>query len=247
MRKHLTPIQAVYPVPKDFVILAKRWHPDAIDILLGYIWQGFDKLADEEFDANKADENLEDDITYAAYCRINDTISPFSPCQVIHQPLELEHRKSGGQAPHSDLGFRLRASNVRSHFTTEAKVIRTEGGISKYVSEITDNLLTGRYSAFSSVAAMLGYLFSGRPDATFKAICNSLNSPLHPYPPFIDRNHRYSYHDRKTNNNRISSVFLCHHLLILFDKANRIAQKCKKTQKSISAQKEQKSTRVEST
>ena len=123
MRNRLTPIQANYPVPEDFVILAKRWHPDAINILLGYVWQGFDKLVDEAFDVSKTDENLEDDITYAACCRINDTIPPSSPYQVVHQPPERERKKVSGQAPISDLGFRLRGGNIRSHFSIEAKVI----------------------------------------------------------------------------------------------------------------------------
>jgi len=58
MRSRLTPIQTNYPVPEDFVRLAKRWHPDAIDILLGYVWQGFDKLVVEAFDVSKTEENL---------------------------------------------------------------------------------------------------------------------------------------------------------------------------------------------
>ncbi len=181
MRSRLTPIQANCPVPEDFVRLAKRWHPDAIEILLGYVWQGFDKLAAEEFDVSKTDENLEDDITYAAYCRIHDALPPSSPYQVVHQPPERERKKPSGQTPSSDLGFRLRGGNIRSHFTIEAKVIPTERAVSKYVNEIRDNLLTGRYSMFSSEAAMLGYLLSGSPSVTFEAISKSLQSSLHPY------------------------------------------------------------------
>jgi len=216
MHRRPTPIQMNYPVPEDFVILAKRWHPDAIDILLGYVWEGFDKLLAEAFDVNKTDENLEDDITYAAYCRINDIMPPSSPYQVVHQQPERERRKPSGQTPSSDLGFRLRGGNVRSHFTIEAKVIPTEGAVSKYVNEIRSNLLTGRYSMFSSEAAMLGYLLSGSPSFTFEAISQSLQSPLYPYPAFKQRQHRYSEHKRQVNNTRILTSFRCHHLLILF-------------------------------
>ena len=217
MHNRLTPIQTNYPVPKDFVILAKRWHPDAIDILLGYVWQGFDKLIAEAFDFNKTDENLEDDITYAAYCRIQDTMPQSSPLQVIHQPPELERRKPSGQAPKSDLGFRLRGGNIRSHFTIEAKVIPTERAVSKYVNEIRSNLFIGRYSMFSSEAAMLGYLLSGSPQVTFEAISQSLQSILRPYPAFKHRHHRYSDHKHQANGTRIFTAFRCHHLLILFD------------------------------
>ena len=61
MRSGLTPIQANYPIPEDFVRLAKRWRPDAIDILFGYVWQGFDKLETEAFDVSKTEDNIEDD------------------------------------------------------------------------------------------------------------------------------------------------------------------------------------------
>lgn len=216
MRSRLTPIQANYPVPKDFVSLAKRWHPDAIDILLGYVWQGFDKLAAEEFDVSKTEQNLEDDITYAIYCRIRDTMPPFAPYQVVHQPPERERKKLLGQAPSSDLGFRLRGGNIRSHFTIEAKVIPTERAVSKYVDEIKRNLLIGRYSTFSSEAAMLGYLLSGSPSVTFEAISQSLQSSLHSYPAFKQRNHRYSDHKRRASSARICTAFRCHHLLMLF-------------------------------
>jgi len=216
MRRRLTPIQTNYPVPEDFVNLAKRWHPEAIDVLLGYVWQGFDKLMDEAFDVSKSDDNLEDDITYAAYCRIHDIMPPSSPYQVIHQPREREHKQPSGQAPTSDLGFRLRGGNVRSHFTIEAKVIPTKRTVSKYVGEIRCNLLTGRYSTFSSEAAMVGYLLSGSPRVTFDAISQSLQSPLYPYPPFGQRHHRYSDHNRQANSTGIFTAFRCHHLLVSF-------------------------------
>lgn len=218
MRSRPTPIQANYPVPRDFVSLAKCWRPDAIDILIGYVWQGFDKLAAEGFDVSQADENVEDDITYAAYCRIQDTMPPSSPYQVVHQPPELERKKSSGRAPSSDLGFRLRGGNIRSHFTIEAKVIPTERAVSKYVNEIRSNFLTGRYSTFSSEAAMLGYLLSGVPSVTFESISESLLSPLHVHPAFNQRHQRYSDHKHQANGTKISAVFRCHHLLILFSR-----------------------------
>ena len=216
MRRRLTTIQANYPVPEDFVSLAKCWRPDAIDVLLGYVWEGFDKLMDEAFDVSKSDDNLEDDITYAAYCRIHDTMPPSSPYQVVHQPREREHKQPSGQAPTSDLGFRLRGGNIRSHFTIESKVIPTERAVSKYVNEIKSNLLIGRYSMFSSEAAMLGYLLSGSPSITFEAISKSLQSSLHPYPAFKQRHHRYSDHKRQANSTGSFMSFRCHHLLILF-------------------------------
>jgi hypothetical protein len=215
MKRRLTPVQVNYPVPDDFVTLARQWRSDAIDILLQYIWKGFDRLRGEDFDVTDSDENLEDEITFAAHCRIQDTMPRLSPFCLVHQPRERERRRKKGQMPTSDIGFRLHGGNIRSHFTVEAKVIRTEGAVSRYVNEVRDNLLTGRYSTFSSEAVMLGYLLSGSPDVTFDEIAASLDSELKMHPKFPSRNQRYSDHNRTAENASISR-FRCHHLLILF-------------------------------
>jgi hypothetical protein len=216
MARNCTPVQRNYPVPEDFVALANRLRPKAVDELLRCIWQGFDQLVSEEFDVTKEDTQLEDDISFAAYCRIQDSMPAYSPFSPIHQPREREHRQPTGMPPTSDLGFRMRGGNVRSHFTIEAKVVRTERAVSQYVSEVTDNLLTGRYSTFSSEAVMLGYLLSGTPDVTFDAIATSLRCALNTHPRFANKNQRWSDHRRNIEPASPPQSFRCHHLLILF-------------------------------
>jgi hypothetical protein len=223
MKRRLTPVQANYPVPDDFVTLARQWRSDAIDILLQYIWKGSDRLRGEDFDVTDSDENLEDEITFAVHCRIQDTMPRLSPFCLVHQPRERERRRKKGQPPTSDIGFRLRGGNIRSHFTVEAKLIRTEGAVSRYINEIRDNLLTGRYSMLSSEAVMLGYLLSGSPDVTFEAIATSLASELKMHPKFSSRSQRYSDHNR-TVENTPTSRFRCHHLLITFAVAAKTVQ-----------------------
>ena len=223
MRKHFSPIQSNYPVPEEFVKLAKRWSPDAVEIILGYVWQGYDELR-EQFNVEQDEKKVEDDITFSLFCRIQDTKPSSSPYRVIHQPPEIEQQAEKGLSPKSDLGFRCLGGNVRSHFTIEAKVIRTDGAVSKYVSEITDNFLTGRYSAFSCEAAMLGYLLSGSPKRTFEAISKTPKCSLQPYRPFPNRDHQYSDHDRSTSNvDSISKTFRCHHMIMLFADAKKAA------------------------
>jgi len=222
MKRRLTPVQANCPVPDDFVTLARQWRSDAIDILLQYIWKGFDQLGEEIFDITDSDENVEDDITFAAHCRIQDTMPRLSPFCLVHQPWERERRKKKGQMPASDIGFRLRGGNIRSHFTIEARVIRTDGAVSRYVNKVRANLLTGRYSTFSSEAVMLGYLLSGSPDVTFDAIAASLGSELKMHPKFSSRNQRYSDHNR-TVEDVPTFRFRCHHLLIRFAMAAKNA------------------------
>jgi len=223
MKRRLTPVQLNYSVPDDFVALARQWRSDAIDILLQHIWGGFDHLRGEDFDVTGSDENVEDEITFAAQCRIQDTMPRLSPFCLVHQPRERERRRKRGQMPTSDIGFRLRGGNIRSHFTVEAKVIRTERAVSRYVDEVKGNLLTGRYSTFSSEAVMLGYLLSGSPDVTFDAIAASLSCELKMHPRFISRNQRYSDHNRAAEH--IPTLnFRCHHLLMLFARAARGGQ-----------------------
>jgi len=216
MFKGESPIQRNYPIPEDFVSLAKKWCADAIDIMLGVVWQGFDALSNEFFDISRDDENIEDEITYTVFCKIQD-VSGFSPFQIILHPPEREQRSIKGSMPESDLGFRLRGGNIRSHFSIEAKVIRTDGDISKYVNEIKNNFMTRRYSAFSTEAAMLGYLLSGSPFNTFNAIAKSLECTLDTYDVFNSRNHRISDHIRQIPQGiKLSNKFRCHHMIINF-------------------------------
>ena len=39
--------QKRYPITGEFVELAKEWNPDAISILLKFVWQGYDLLVSE--------------------------------------------------------------------------------------------------------------------------------------------------------------------------------------------------------
>ena len=164
MNRGPTPLQANYPVPEDFVVMARRWRPDAIEIMLGYVWQGFDTLLDEEnFDLGKAEESLERDISFLVCLKINDAMDGKPPYCLIHLPPENERRASAQAAPPTpDLGF-VWMYNPRAIFPLEAKILPTDRKIEKYVKEIKGNFLTGRYASFSSEAVMLGYCWQVKP------------------------------------------------------------------------------------
>jgi hypothetical protein len=213
-----SPIQSNFPIPEDFVRLAVRIKPNAINIMLNFVWQGYDRLREgDRFTISKDDAHPEDTITLALHHRIQDVMDPFSPFQIIHQPLESEQQKPTGRPPQSDLGFRLTGGNTRSHFTIEAKVIRTDGAVSEYVKEIRDNFLTGRYSTFSSEAAMLGYLLSGTAERAFDNIAAATSWKMTEAASFTDRDYRCSSHMRTFKNQAtMPSSFLCHHLLLSF-------------------------------
>jgi hypothetical protein len=221
MTKRISPILANYPAPEDFVRIARNWRPDAIYILLGIVWKGYDKLIEtDKFEIRKDDSHIEDEITKALCARIQDVMhdtDPYFPYAIVHQWTEGEMAKEKGRQPQCDLAFRTFGGNVRSHFTIEAKVIHTEGAVSEYVSEIKNNLLTCRYSTYSSEAAMLGYLLSGCPQKTFGAIAMSLQCELLICVSFKNRNHRCSNHQRKILLKGDEKMdFLCHHLLMEF-------------------------------
>ena len=216
MSRRPTPLQANYPVPEDFVVMARRWRPDAIEIMLRYVWQGFDTLLEEEnFDLGKAEESLERDITFVVCQKIRDAMDGKPPYYLEHSPPENEQRFSAQAAPPTpDLGF-VWTHNPRAIFPLEAKILPTDRKIGEYAKEIKKNFLAGRYASFSSEAAMLGYLLKGKAERAFENISSRLNCTLKRYSPYQKRNHRFSVHNRNENGTGSSRKdFVCHHMII---------------------------------
>ena len=212
MNSGQTPLQRHFGVPEDFVAMARRWCPDVVEIMLGYVWQGFDRMREEQFDVNSDDENIEDDITALAYVRISALMDGKAPYCLMHKPSENERRK--GPSPTPDLGF-VWLANPRAVFPLEAKVLRTDGSVSAYIKEIADNFLTGRYASFSSEAAMMGYLLRGFPENAFGSISDRLGCQLGSHPSFRNRNHRCSDHLRRADELG-NKHFRCHHMIMDF-------------------------------
>ena len=222
MPKRLTPIQANYPVPDDFVALVRRWCSDALDILFGYVWRGFDMLLlEDEFDLTQAEENLERSITQLVCQRIRDVMEGKPPFYLEHHWFEDETREAAPAAPPaSDIAFILRA-NPRATLPLEAKVLRTDGRVAEYVREINANFLECRYAPFSSQGGMLGYLLTGLPSRALEKIAEQLGCELLPHPAFPDRDHRCSHHERTGEAcSHIPRDFTCHHLIIFLGESS---------------------------
>ncbi|MBN2133030.1 MAG: hypothetical protein JW741_26255 [Sedimentisphaerales bacterium] len=215
MTRRLTPLQRHFDVPRDFVDLARQWAPDAIDTMLSCVWKGFDQLKVESFQLERDDQNVEDDITFYAYLRIHELIDDRAPYTFVHKPPENERRTGAmGSSPTPDSGFVFKA-NPRAILPVEAKLLRTDGAVSAYVTEIHDNFLSGRYAFFSSEGAMLGYLLSGLPSKVFGSISRQMRCALKEHSVFSDRNHRISEHARDAGG-RTRQPFRCHHMIIDF-------------------------------
>lgn len=213
-----TPLERNSCLTKDFIEIAKTWNSEIEKVIFRSVWGGFDKLQAEDFRISREDEYIEVSISQAAIYRIEDYIfekNPRSRLRLHPEPIEVGKTKRRGQPPRSDIGFRLIAGGFCSHLTLEAKIIDPDSAVSKYVTEITDNFLTGRYSKYSSIGGMLGYLMSGDVENAFSAISKSLSNSLSPHPDFLERNHKVSKHTRNLASG-IGGDFTCHHLIIKF-------------------------------
>jgi len=182
------------------------------------VWKGYDAFRGEVLSgvgSSQADEDLERNITQLLEPKIHEQMSGYEPFYVQHEPYERETRVAPpAQPPKYDIAFVLRC-NPRVMWPLEAKVLKTDGSVGKYVNEVKKNFLTCRYSPFSSEAAMLGYLLSGYCETAFNNIAEKGAWELAAHAHFPDREHRTSDHKREVPEGKLYPVeFRCHHLLL---------------------------------
>ncbi len=199
----------------DFVELAKEWNPDAIKILLNFVWEGYDLLVSEvlsQINCDGTEEQLERSITQALVLRIRKGMTGFEHFQVQQEVYEFESYQKL-RPPQYDIAFILTA-NDRIIWPLEAKVLKSDVDVTEYVKEINNNFMTCRYAPFSSQGGMLGYLFSGDPNKAFTNIETKVPCTLNDHPDFPTRDHKTSDHQRIVLSEKSYPVnFRCHHLL----------------------------------
>lgn len=216
--RRVTFSESRWPDTPEFSTVALQWNTHAIKVLLDYVWQGYDRLAATalyKVDWSTALDDVERDITQNLESHIQDAMSGLEPFRVQHGPYERESRDSPpAQPPQYDIAFVLRA-NPRVMWPLEAKVLRTDQELADYVARGCDRFFTCYYAPFSSGAAMLGYLFSGRPESLLMRVAERLNCPLTPHPDFLDRPHQVSKHTRNVPPGKsYPTHFSCHHLVM---------------------------------
>jgi hypothetical protein len=209
-----------WPDTLEFNSVLRSWKSAGSVILLRLVWIGYDSFYKEalaQVDCSRDDKDLERDITQILEPKIRETMSGFEPFYVQHGPYEHETRQPApAQPPQYDIAFILWAC-PRVMWPLEAKVLRTDRNIGKYVDEIKNNFLTCRYAPFSSEAAMLGYLLSGDCNKAFDNINSRTEWKLKNHPNFPGRAHKISHHKRNLPKGKKYPVrFLCHHLLFDF-------------------------------
>lgn len=209
-------LEANDSVPIDFVTLANRWYPDFSDRLLTFVWEGYDLLIDD-FPAGIDEKDLERSITQSLELRIRRVMSGDEPFEIQHGPYERETMLlPPAQPPQYDLAFILR-EDERLMWPLEAKVLRTDKAVGKYVKDLKNEFLTCRYSPFSSQSAMLAYLLRGKPDEVFHSLETKVPCALDAHPNFPDRPCRMSDHLRSVPTGKpYPAAFRCHHLVLVF-------------------------------
>ena len=201
----------------EFERLAEAFSENIVLSIIDATWRGCDKLKDDLLsliDASKADEELERAITQLLEPKIKERLTGEEPFYVQHGPYEFETRKRPpAQPPQYDLAF-VWVSNPRIMWPIEAKVLRSDKAVARYVRAVED-FVKGRYAPFVRSSALLGYLFAGSPEGAFARIGGELGIPLERHSHFGSRPHRVSAHNRVSEfDGAAVGVFRCHHLVL---------------------------------
>lgn len=218
MRSRRTIGEARWPDGGEFVALAKKWQPDLVTRLLGFVWDACDFLRAEvlaHVDCAKDDRELERSITQLLEPLIHRVMPGEQPFYVQHAPHEFETQSPGrGSPPVPDIGFFM-WEGPRTMWPLEAKTLRTDRAVSNYVKELKKNFLNCKYAPFSREGGMLGYLVSGNQEQAFHDIAAGVPCKLAPHPEFLERDHRTSDHERDVPSGKdYPREFRCHHMIL---------------------------------
>ena len=203
---------------REFTEVAADFCANVITSALASTWAGYDSLRGQvidQIDISAADEELERALTQLLEPKIAQHLTGDEPYILQHGPYEFETRKQApAQPPQYDLAFVL-LSNSRVMWPLEAKVLRTDAAVSRYVKSVENEFLTGRYAPFVNSAAMLGYLLKGNTSTALESIANSLHTVLVQHEDFQNRPHRVSTHQRAPSYPQVTKgSFQCHHLIL---------------------------------
>jgi hypothetical protein len=212
--------ETAWPSTGSFATLANEWAPDATARLLGWVWEGYERLIQDlgEVVNSAADAaDLERDLSQLLEPRVRAVMPDLVPFYVQHGAYERETRQPPpAQPPCYDLAF-VAYANPRMMWPLEAKILKHDGDVTRYVADVNEQFMTCRYAPFSSEGAMLGYLLSGDPSAAFEAIQTALDVTLEAYGQPTTRPHRFSRHRRIVPPGRdYRANFVCHHLMMRF-------------------------------
>lgn len=209
---------------KPNLTTTRRWSTEFSTNMLMSVWNGFDLLKTEVLtvDPKQAEDDLERSITELLEPRIKRFVSEHAPYYLQHASGERESRSAApAQPPLYDLAF-VFWEDETFKWPLEAKVLKSdaETSMGDYIDSLSDKFLTFKYSPFSSEAAMLGYLLSGKPATALNSIAKRGAWGLTQHPEFPSRQHRTSEHTRAVPKDKIGVYppeLRCHHLMMLLE------------------------------
>lgn len=212
--------EVAWPASQWFAALANEWAADATARMLGWVWDAYERLIADlgtSIDAARDAADLERDITQLLEPRVRDAMPDLVPFYIQHGVFERESRQAPpAQPPCYDLAF-VAYANPRLTWPLEAKVLKHDSDLSRYVADVNDQFLTCRYAPFSSEGAMLGYLLGGDTAVALDSIQDALRTTLETYMPQSSRPHRLSHHQRVVPAGKdYPRHFDCHHLMMKF-------------------------------
>ena len=215
----LTPLDLAWPGEvEEYANLAKDWGETVFEEMLAVVWRGYDDLVANflsRIDISQADEELERTVTQILEPCIRSHLSGEEPYYIQHGPYEYATRRPApAQPPQYDIAFILN-QNPKVMWPLEAKVLRSGGQVARYVRDVQQEFLTGRYAPYVSGGAMLGYLLCGTPASVFQHISRRLGCRLLPLSSSSSERHRVSVHRRLLRcPDFVSGAFRCHHLIM---------------------------------
>ena len=167
MKRRRTIGEVRWPDTPDFMAVAEAWRARCSTYLVGLVWKAYDALllsVLSQINIDDAEDDLERSITQLLEPEMRKAMSGDEPFSVQHGRYEQESRMPApAQPPAYDIAFIL-IQNPRIMWPIEAKVLRSDGSVAEYVTDLRNEFLTCRYAPFSSEAGMVGYLVSGDPE-----------------------------------------------------------------------------------
>lgn len=218
MSRRLSYSQQVFPVTTEFTACLNGLQQHGVKVMLGRIWDGFDRFQAEILDNNpppsRENADLERDLTEMIYPHILQSLPASLPYYLHHEKKERERAVPGAQPPEPDLSFVL-FSNIRITFPFDSKVLEGDEvrHMTDYADTVQNRFLNCVYAPFSKEGAMIAFLLAGSVRAVFTSIGTSLGCVLSARAYIASRNHRTSRHDRTGPACR-HRQFRCHHLVM---------------------------------
>lgn len=221
-RRIVTIYDHAFPNAPEWNAIADAWSSDVVESMLSLVWEGYDRMKAKilsKVDFTQPLHQLERMLTDAHATEItllwkanHNGFETFLPKQ---EPWEPNSIKSPSAMPPSyDIGFE-NVNDPRLRWPVEAKLLARPTDVKRYLDDLKLKYVPGVGAPFSTQAALIGYLMDGKASDAVAAIQAALGVPLNAFPPFANRRHHTSEHQRSVPGIKSgkSHSFVCHHLV----------------------------------